>query len=101
MRSPSSATRPQPTLPRATSPFSLTQSRWIGRASLVKTRATKLRLQSRTNRERGELRLPPLSVGRSEEHTPELQSHSDLACRLLLAETNITHVHERADDQRC
>src|SRR5260221_10087542 len=28
--------------------------------------------------------LSPASAGRSEEHTSELQSHSDLVCRLLL-----------------
>src|SRR5438034_6817099 len=28
--------------------------------------------------------LPKLRIGRSEEHTSELQSHSDLVCRLLL-----------------
>src|SRR5438132_14244480 len=28
--------------------------------------------------------IPPLCAGRSEEHTSELQSHSDLVCRLLL-----------------
>src|SRR5438034_5324268 len=28
---------------------------------------------------------------RSEEHTSELQSHSDLVCRLLLEKKNITH----------
>src|SRR5436190_16836459 len=31
---------------------------------------------------------------RSEEHTSELQSHSDLVCRLLLEKKNITDVHE-------
>src|SRR5436190_18109688 len=30
------------------------------------------------------LRLPRRRQGRSEEHTSELQSHSDLVCRLLL-----------------
>src|SRR5260221_11634779 len=30
----------------------------------------------------------PQSVGRSEEHTSELQSHSDLVCRLLLEKKN-------------
>src|SRR5437588_7583994 len=29
---------------------------------------------------------------RSEEHTSELQSHSDLVCRLLLEKKNVTHV---------
>src|SRR5260221_5264999 len=37
---------------------------------------------------RSRLRHPPhagfLGLGRSEEHTSELQSHSDLVCRLLL-----------------
>src|SRR5438034_3988675 len=30
------------------------------------------------------IRIDPLAPGRSEEHTSELQSHSDLVCRLLL-----------------
>src|SRR5215204_6929922 len=30
------------------------------------------------------IRVLPLAVARSEEHTSELQSHSDLVCRLLL-----------------
>src|SRR5438034_7231520 len=30
---------------------------------------------------------------RSEEHTSELQSHSDLVCRLLLEKKNKTHTH--------
>src|SRR5260221_1267322 len=29
-------------------------------------------------------RVSPAALGRSEEHTSELQSHSDLVCRLLL-----------------
>src|SRR5436190_4375668 len=33
---------------------------------------------------------------RSEEHTSELQSHSDLVCRLLLEKKNI---HDDADDE--
>src|SRR5438034_5196683 len=40
--------------------------------------------------------LPPwpeiAEVPRSEEHTSELQSHSDLVCRLLLAKTKTTNV---------
>src|SRR5260221_3821914 len=36
------------------------------------------------NAPRPELCLPPCYSGRSEEHTSELQSHSDLVCRLLL-----------------
>src|SRR5260221_8860979 len=32
--------------------------------------------------------VPKLIVFRSEEHTSELQSHSDLVCRLLLAKKN-------------
>src|SRR5260221_8356797 len=33
---------------------------------------------------------PPVEVGRSEEHTSELQSHSDLVCRLLLEKKKTT-----------
>src|SRR5260221_7376689 len=33
----------------------------------------------------------PMFVMRSEEHTSELQSHSDLVCRLLLEKKKITH----------
>src|SRR5260221_10800844 len=36
--------------------------------------------------------------GRSEEHTSELQSHSDLVCRLLLEKKNKTHQHRVQDD---
>src|SRR5438034_6873402 len=44
------------------------------------------------------------SADRSEEHTSELQSHSDLVCRLLLEKKNIEHagafegVYVLADD---
>src|SRR5260221_3903354 len=43
------------------------------------------------------------SVRRSEEHTSELQSHSDLVCRLLLEKKkNINHSHMNfADYLRC
>src|SRR5438034_2560022 len=35
---------------------------------------------------------PASAAARSEEHTSELQSHSDLVCRLLLEKKKITHV---------
>src|SRR2546430_5361690 len=34
------------------------------------------------------VRRPPADVGRSEEHTSELQSQSNLVCRLLLEKNN-------------
>src|SRR5947207_13906250 len=40
-------------------------------------------LASRTSGSSGSMR-PSTPSGRSEEHTSELQSHSDLVCRLLL-----------------
>src|SRR5260221_5052076 len=47
-------------------------------------------------------------VNRSEEHTSELQSHSDLVCRLLLEKKNVTSqslsmhsYRHRRSDQRC
>src|SRR5438132_7262666 len=36
------------------------------------------------HRSRDDVRRPVVTDGRSEEHTSELQSHSDLVCRLLL-----------------
>src|SRR5438034_4731101 len=36
-------------------------------------------------------------VSRSEEHTSELQSHSDLVCRLLLEKKNASHARGTAD----
>src|SRR5260221_775591 len=40
-------------------------------------------------RTRKEVRLTAAGKHRSEEHTSELQSHSDLVCRLLLEKKNI------------
>src|SRR5438132_9347024 len=34
-------------------------------------------------------------LGRSEEHTSELQSHSDLVCRLLLEKKNKVHTYRK------
>src|SRR2546428_1917536 len=45
---------------------------------------------------RGKRRLlPELVVVRSEEHTSELQSRSDLVCRLLLEKKNLFHRPDR------
>src|SRR5260221_8651573 len=44
--------------------------------------------------------MPPPIQGRSEEHTSELQSHSDLVCRLLLEKKKkdiIKHTPQRVD----
>src|SRR5438034_8398022 len=44
----------------------------------------------------GRLRLPAVCLGlRSEEHTSELQSHSDLVCRLLLEKKKINTRRDR------
>src|SRR2546430_6022157 len=43
--------------------------------------------------------LPDLRGDRSEEHTSELQSQSNLVCRLLLEKKK--HKHLRARDQAC
>src|SRR5438034_7494671 len=37
---------------------------------------------------------------RSEEHTSELQSHSDLVCRLLLEKKKVVHVFMERDEYR-
>src|SRR5260221_2286843 len=44
---------------------------------------------------KGLLRLNRGCCNRSEEHTSELQSHSDLVCRLLLEKKKRTTVHVR------
>src|SRR5947207_5965321 len=40
----------------------------------------------------------PVAAPRSEEHTSELQSHSDLVCRLLLEKKKIG-IHKQLDNQ--
>src|SRR5437588_3079384 len=53
----------------------------------------------RTARARRARRSPPRASGRrSEEHTSELQSHSDLVCRLLLEKKKIAGI-EKAQQQ--
>src|SRR5438034_4402659 len=41
------------------------------------------------------------STPRSEEHTSELQSHSDLVCRLLLEKKNNSANHHNSSDIAC
>src|SRR5437588_9669619 len=40
----------------------------------------------------------PTTFGRSEEHTSELQSHSELVCRLLLEKKNNTKPHQTTEE---
>src|SRR5438132_3357423 len=40
-----------------------------------------------------------VSPGRSEEHTSELQSHSDLVCRLLLEKKNAEDIRKKLSRQ--
>src|SRR5947207_9811812 len=42
-------------------------------------------------------RMARVSTGRSEEHTSELQSHSDLVCRLLLEKKKATGMRTRPE----
>src|SRR5260221_3728646 len=44
-------------------------------------------------------RIEAVVVVRSEEHTSELQSHSDLVCRLLLEKKSILREHEPGELQ--
>src|SRR5437588_6358422 len=41
-----------------------------------------------------------INRGRSEEHTSELQSHSDLVCRLLLEKKKKRHIKDRHHEDR-
>src|SRR5437588_4280305 len=40
-----------------------------------------------------------IQEGRSEEHTSELQSHSDLVCRLLLEKKKTNHIQTTQQEQ--
>src|SRR2546428_10351507 len=42
--------------------------------------------------------LFPVASARSEEHTSELQSRSDLVCRLLLEKNTIIHLRSRSNN---
>src|SRR5260221_3692481 len=44
---------------------------------------------------------PSTRNGRSEEHTSELQSHSDLVCRLLLEKKKLTDYHHGHNELFC
>src|SRR5438034_2780037 len=61
---------------------------WIltsgSRAVLLECKTKKLRLGSRLPQFREQFKEDVQAGIRSEEHTSELQSHSDLVCRLLL-----------------
>src|SRR2546428_6339772 len=56
---------------------------WVGPGP-VPTRLAAARTSARVLR----ARRPPAALPRSEEHTSELQSRSDLVCRLLLEKKN-------------
>src|SRR5438034_5797992 len=54
----------------------------------------------RTTLEDGQARTAPEIALRSEEHTSELQSHSDLVCRLLLEKKKKTRKNAEQDTQQ-
>src|SRR3712207_8498049 len=63
--------------------------RWSSRPLVVKPTRTKMRMKTKTR-----------TMTRSEEHTSELQSHSDIVCRLLLEKKKMmVHHSELKYDQ--
>src|SRR5579875_4011833 len=86
---------------RSALPFSATL-RWyhLSCSALSACRSTSNRSRSFC----GSMRSPGSSAtARSEEHTSELQSHSDLVCRLLLEKkkkTNNTHTKEKKKQKK-
>src|SRR2546430_11002294 len=66
-------------------------------------RAAALRASSVVPRARPARRSAPPRPARSEEHTSELQSQSNLVCRLLLEKKKKTQIHteHEASDSRC
>src|SRR2546421_2106948 len=57
--------------------------------SIATTRPARTRPGMRSSPERGTVGTRTDLISRSEEHTSELQSRSDLVCRLLLEKKNI------------
>src|SRR2546428_6189570 len=95
--------------PRSTLFPYTTLFRSVARATTPRSRSsrsTRRPRAARTAAERESTRPAPWQVDpkRSEEHTSELQSRSDLVCRLLLEKKktqesrrcDVTHIHERA-----
>src|SRR5437588_9190214 len=75
---------------RAIAPGSF--ARFVSSARIVSMTAPPIRTIAREDVEELDQRVAVDGrKHRSEEHTSELQSHSDLVCRLLLEEKNTTH----------
>src|SRR5438034_5648136 len=81
-------------LPRMTMPLEKTS-----RSPCVENCRGMKRSRARKNASRGKSANEVLAannrMSRSEEHTSELQSHSDLVCRLLLEKKNKTKIQHR------
>src|SRR5438034_5899796 len=60
--------------------------------TLFRSSPTPARRTCARGNSRSTCRLPSRCGGRSEEHTSELQSHSDLVCRLLLEKNKTKHL---------
>src|SRR5438034_6708404 len=80
------------------SPWQSVYNRWpTGRASWNRMRAAVSLFLTMTIKKRHPFRL---DVMRSEEHTSELQSHSDLVCRLLLEKKKTQKVTKNLEKRR-
>src|SRR5260221_6396572 len=74
---------------------------WIGvilATTFLKTTGHVGRLSSAPKTAVGEEKGPNRTASRSEEHTSELQSHSDLVCRLLLEKKNTNYMISEQSD---
>src|SRR5438034_6667546 len=90
-RPPRSTLFPYTTLFRSTSP-ELGRERRVARAT--KARANRQRA-CRWQRKSSRRSARQSRIQRSEEHTSELQSHSDLVCRLLLEKKKTKHTRQQ------
>src|SRR2546421_5398176 len=89
-RPPRSTLFPYTTLFRSPQLFSQTYPQELGHSA----RET---VSNREHRARGLLEARPRARCRSEEHTSELQSRSDLVCRLLLEKKKTSYTREHID----
>src|SRR5260221_7140624 len=74
----------------------LFRSQSCGRLEHRRARRPDLTRRSEASLSKYQQRSQVASATRSEEHTSELQSHSDLVCRLLLEKKKNTPLHSRA-----
>src|SRR5436190_11726461 len=95
-RPPASTLFPYTTLFRSRIRKLRANARWSRRGARCGTRRRDSEPDWRGSGRGGVIDQPVTKGARSEEHTSELQSHSDLVCRLLLEKKNLSSTASRS-----